>query len=436
MTATLVFGLGVTGLSCVRHLIARGVATAVFDTREEPPGLQQLCREQPDVAILPTTELSARLGDFDRLIVSPGIPLEHCVVREARAKGLTIGSDISLFVDAVAESAAPIVGITGTNGKSTVAMLVGHLLGERAAVGGNIGVAALQLLEAPRERYVLELSSFQLERLDAAHFDVATVLNVTPDHLDRYDSFDAYVAAKRRIYDDCRFAVYDGRDSNTVPPAAVPGIDVSASSDWRLDADSLVLDGRIVALGEFRLRGRHNARNLLIAAAVAHASGVAIDDVIARARTFVGLEHRCEWVAEIDGVDFINDSKATNVGAALAALEGLGDPSRRRVVLIAGGDGKGADFRELAAPARQYVRHAILIGRDGPELAQTFEPVGVPTAFSASMVEAVRAAAAAAQSGDVVLLSPACASFDMFDNFEARGRAFCDAVHALGGRND
>ena len=425
---TLVLGLGATGRSCVEFLHGRG-PVAVCDTREDAPfGDIAPLRSGAVKRLKPR---AVRWEDFARVVVSPGIPLQHCMVRQARAAGLQLIGDIDLFLDA---AAAPVVGITGTNGKSTVTALVGELLragGEEARVGGNLGVPALDLLDDGAQRYVLELSSFQLERLQRGGLDVACVLNVSADHLDRYPSVAAYAAAKRRIYRDCRAAVYAGADPATHPQAGTLGIALGADAGWRVDGHALVLDGERRDLRNFSLPGRHNAENLLAAAAIASLCGVQPGRCEAALSAFRGLPHRCAEAGRIGAVRFVNDSKATNVGACAAALAGLGK-ERKDIVLIAGGDGKGAAFDALKPPVAAHARHVVLLGQDAERLAQALAGAA-PLSRAANMEQAVAQALAAARPGGTVLLSPACASFDMFEGFAARGDAFAAAVARAGG---
>ena len=426
---TLVLGLGATGRSCVEHLSGR-VPVAVCDTRAAPPFADIEPIRSGAVELLKPR--AVRWQDFDRVVASPGLPLGHCLLAGARAAGVEVIGDIDLFL---AEAQAPVVGITGTNGKSTVTALVGELLaaaGVAVRVGGNLGTPALDVLDGQAERYVLELSSFQLERLAAGGFDVAALLNVSADHLDRHASLDAYAAAKRRIYERCRVAVYDGADAATQPPSETPGIALGTDPRWRLDGDALVLDGERRTRSVYPLAGRHNALNLLAGAAIATLSGARLPDFEDALKAFRGLPHRCAPAGHIGGVAFVNDSKATNVGACAAALAGFGTAGTK-VVLIAGGDGKGASFTALKAPVAAHARHAVLIGRDAERLAAALAGA-VPKSRAADLDEAVAQALAAAYDGDVVLLSPACASFDMFDGFAARGDAFVAAVERLGGR--
>ena len=433
---TVIFGLGVTGYSCLRFLHGRDRLTVV-DTREKPPFIEEAQREFPDVGYVCGEIPEGVFADADRVIVSPGVALDAGELDEAHRLGILLVSDIGLFC---AEADAPIVAITGTNGKSTVTALVGHLCevaGIAAGVGGNIGEAALDLLREDHDLYVLELSSFQLERLDEESFSVAAVLNVSADHLDRYANFGAYVRSKRRVYRGCQIAVYNREDADTQPGSGVEvqfsfGLSAPAGEDFgvlEIDGERwfAVGDRQLAPVSALRLKGRHNERNALAALALVHAAGIDARRVCGALGSFIGLAHRCQLVVEADGLTYIDDSKATNVGATLAALVGLGDENRRHIVLIAGGDAKGADLSPLAAAVERTVKAVVLLGRDAPLLAAVLKDV-VPVHHAADMEQCVAIAKSVASKGDVVLLSPACASLDMFDNFEARGRAFEAAV--------
>ncbi len=437
---SLVFGLGITGLSCLRYLAASDQLTLV-DTRPAPPLLAQARQQFPAVTMHCGVVDPALFTQVDRIIVSPGLPLEHPWLDAARAAGVPLASDIALFLDAVQ---APVIGITGTNGKSTVTTLTAALLrasGFSVAVGGNLGEPALDLLSSPAEIYVLELSSFQLERLQDECLALGAVLNVSPDHMDRYPTLAAYAAAKQRIYQGARVAVHNRADALTAPPAAVPqcisvGLDQPPGpQEWGI-ADiaghaSLCRGGdAVLPLAELAMHGRHNEFNALAALALATAAGADPARCAEVLRSFPGLDHRCQLVGQHQGVRFINDSKATNVGATVAALEGLGDRHQAGIILIAGGDAKNADLQPLREPVRRWVREVVLLGKDAPALAAALDGV-CPVHRVASLEAAVACAAALARRGDIVLLSPACASLDMFTNFEARGRAFAAAVAAL-----
>jgi UDP-N-acetylmuramoylalanine--D-glutamate ligase len=373
----------------------------------------------------------------DRIVVSPGVPLTHCLLSRAKSLGIPLVSDIDLFLQ---HAAAPVIGITGTNGKSTVTALTGELL--RAAqlnvgVGGNLGEPALDLLEAGRDVYVLELSSFQLERLGGGRFAVAANLNVSPDHLDRYPDVATYAASKQRIFVGCDVAIFNRADALTVPAGEIKarrvtvGLDVPPADGWGIvehGGNRHLAHGttRLLAVADLGIRGRHNEFNALAALALAHEAGDAGANSARTLRAFKGLEHRCQTVAVIAGITYINDSKATNIGAAVAALEGLGD-ARRHIVLIAGGDAKKADLSPLREVVGKFVRLVVTLGKDAALVEAAVDGVA-PVQRAKSMIEAVRMCRSVARPGDLVLLSPACASLDMYTNFEARGREFARAV--------
>jgi UDP-N-acetylmuramoylalanine--D-glutamate ligase len=436
---TIIVGLGTTGYSCLRYLAARERVTVV-DTRATPPRLDEARRAYPHVEIVTSAGDPALLSQADRIVVSPGVALTHPLLADARTAGVPITSDIGLFCAAVER---PVVGITGTNGKSTVTVLAGELLnaaGLRAVVGGNLGEPALDLLAHAADIYVLELSSFQLERLHDEALTIAAVLNVSPDHMDRYASMEAYAAAKQRIFRGARVAIYNRADPRTYPEADVPqqvsvGLDRPDDASWGIAVhagEPALCQGRctVLPLSELALQGRHNQFNALAAAALATAAGADPAHFPQVLRTFRGLDHRCQLIADVGGVRYINDSKATNVGAAIAALEGLGDATRRHIRLIAGGDAKGADLTLLRDSVARYVCRLYLLGKDAQALENALGDL-VPVTRVASIEAAVCAARKDAGAGDVVLLAPACASLDMFSNFEARGRVFAAAVDRI-----
>jgi UDP-N-acetylmuramoylalanine--D-glutamate ligase len=432
----LVLGLGRTGLSCARHLRRRGVEVRVADTRERPPGYERLQHELPEVELRTGPFEPALLDGASEVVVSPGLSVREPVVVEARRRGLPVVGDIELFARA---AAAPVAAITGTNGKSTVTTLVAELAtagGRAALAGGNLGEPALDLLERPvPDLYVLELSSFQLETTSSLATQAATVLNVSPDHLDRYDGVEDYAAAKARIFERCAVAVVNADDERVrrMPARGQRVLSFSLApggADYTLLEDpepTLARHGEpLLPLAELRLQGRHNAANALAALAMGEALSLPRAASLATLRVFGGLPHRSQWVADVAGVRYVNDSKGTNVGATVAAVSGLAGP----LVLIAGGDGKNADFSELRAAFRGKVRHVVLIGQDAPRLEAVLAGV-VSTERAPDLPAAVRAAHRAARAGDTVLLSPACASLDMFRDYAQRGDVFATAVREL-----
>lgn len=437
----IIVGLGKTGLSVARFLTDLGQRFAVVDTREAPPELGAFQEQYPEVPVVCGALDADYLCRASVLYVSPGVPLATPAIQTAAARGVALSGDIDLFSK---HAQAPIVAITGSNAKSTVTTLVGemaHRAGKRVAVGGNLGVPALDLLSPGVELYVLELSSFQLETTQALNAAVATCLNLSEDHMDRYSSMATYHLAKHRIFRGARHVVINRDDPLSRPLVA----DQLPCTSFGLSKPDLHAFGRtllsdqywlthqfepLLPVSALKMRGTHNHSNALAALALGQALGLPMVAMLEALQNFPGLAHRCQWVATHAEVAYYNDSKATNVGAALAAIEGLGVDISGKLLLIAGGDGKGADFKPLNQPVVAFCRALILIGRDAERLAQSIDPC-VPQLRAASLEEAVQQAAERAQPGDAVLLSPACASLDMFRNFEARGQCFVAAVGGL-----
>jgi UDP-N-acetylmuramoylalanine--D-glutamate ligase len=435
---SVVVGLGKTGASCLRYFSRHGIAASATDSRPTPPGLAEL----GDLA----KSADLRLGGFDlslldgasQVLISPGVSLKEPIAREARDRGIAVVGDVELFARHVQ---APVIGVTGTNGKSTVTSLVARMAaaaGRNVLAGGNLGVAALDLLDQPTpDFYVLELSSFQLETTTSLELMAAVVLNVTPDHMDRYPSIVAYAAAKARIFSKAETMVLNIDDPLV---AAMRGAAAKRTVTFSLESDRAdfslqrsdsqrFLTRRGVALMDIdrmKISGLHNAANALAALALGDAVRLPVPAMLEALETFPGLAHRSEWIADINGVRYIDDSKGTNVGASIAAVAGMQGP----LVMIAGGEGKLQDFTPLAPAFRGKVRHAVLIGRDAPAIAAALAGV-CPTDTVRSMQDAVALAARVAQAGDAVLLSPACASFDMFRDYADRGDAFAVAVNTL-----
>jgi UDP-N-acetylmuramoylalanine--D-glutamate ligase len=430
---TLVVGLGLTGLSVVRYLHRLGEPVIVVDSRDIPPRLQEFRDSFSDIPLY--------TGAFDeqlflrarRIVVSPGVSLKLPALHRAREQGIEISGDIDLFAH---EVSAPVVGITGSNGKSTVTTLLAAMANEagvKAVAGGNIGLPVLDLLAAPQDLYVLELSSFQLESLHRLPMKAAVVLNVSADHMDRYADLNSYAASKQAIYDDAEIAVLNRddplagrlntRQTNVIgftldkPQAGDFGVCSHDGEDWLCRDDE-----QLIAVAEIGIRGAHNVANALAALAIGTGLGLPRAAMLKTLKNFPGLPHRTQWVAQHNGINWYNDSKGTNVGATLAAIEGL--PGTH--VLIAGGQGKGADFSALRMAAMR-LRALVLIGEDADRIEQALHGV-VAMVRAKDMAEAVRLAAKYAQPGDNVLLSPACASFDMFNGFEHRGEVFMQTV--------
>ena len=438
---TLVMGLGKTGFACANYLAAQGQRVVVTDTREKPPYLNELRQVWP--------EMPVHLGDFDTelccaadtIVLSPGVPKQEPAIQAAISHGVPVRSEIDLFS---AAAQAPIVAITGSNAKSTVTSLVGDMAeaaGLRVAVGGNLGTPALELLDEKVQVYVMELSSFQLETTHQLGAEVACVLNISPDHMDRYDNnLMAYHQAKHRIFQGCKKVVENADDQLTlslvpdhverrqftlsVPDLKQYGLQGSADEEW-----ISIGFKRLLKTSELVLTGRHNIANCLAALAIGDSIGLPHKAMLEAIRSFRGLAHRCEYVSTQDGVTYINDSKGTNVGATVAAIEGLGATIAGKVVLLAGGVGKGADFAELKAPMQQFGRAAMVYGQDGEDIDRVLTGA-IATYRTDDMVAALAQARAVAQPGDLVLLSPACSSFDAYESFEQRGEHFCQLVEA------
>ncbi|MDX1695232.1 MAG: UDP-N-acetylmuramoyl-L-alanine--D-glutamate ligase [Ketobacteraceae bacterium] len=444
-TYTVVVGLGKTGKSCVRFLKNKGVAVVAVDTRNRPPGLDELVREFPDLEFRGGSLNSELLEKAQEIIVSPGLSMREPALQSALAAGVPVIGDIALFRRYVKDD---IVAITGSNAKSTVTSLVGKLLqdaGINAVVAGNIGIPVMELLNqgVRADVYVLELSSFQLETTADLKAKVATVLNLSEDHMDRYESLEEYGRAKQRIYEGCETAVINRDDPHSEPVTQVKNkVYFGASTPGEASFGLIDKNGEIwlsldhsplIRASALKIKGRHNQVNALAAVAIGHALAIPMESMICTLEEFEGLPHRCQWVANVQGVDWFNDSKGTNVGAAVAAINGIGADTRGKLILIAGGEGKDADFSLLKSPVKRYVRKVILIGRDAALIASEIAADADVTRVR-DLQEAVSLAHHEAKKQDAVVLSPACASFDMFDGFEDRGNQFMQLVHGLEAR--
>ncbi|QFI39789.1 UDP-N-acetylmuramoyl-L-alanine--D-glutamate ligase [Moritella marina ATCC 15381] len=436
-SSIVIVGLGQTGLSCVRYFLKQGIVPVVVDSRDAPPGQDEL----PAQVILYKGGLHPEvLLQAKQLVVSPGIAISTPEIAAAQKNGVEVIGDIELFVRA---AKAPIIAITGSNGKSTVTTLVGDMAnaaGVKTAIGGNIGIPALDLLDVaePYQLYVLELSSFQLETTHSLQAVAATVLNVSDDHLDRYPDFEAYRQAKLSIYQNAQTIVTNRDDALTACAQQHNADDVSKHSfgedaaDYGLiqQADStwLAYQGEgIISADELQITGIHNLMNALSAIALLDAAGVDRVKTLPGLKAFIGLAHRCEFIRELNGVTWINDTKATNVGATLAALDGLKSSVEGRLYLIAGGDGKGADFGPLVPALRDDIALTYCFGKDGARFAALADN----TKLVGDLDNAIAEVSQLVQPGDWVLLSPACASIDMYVNFMARGDHFRALVKAL-----
>jgi UDP-N-acetylmuramoylalanine--D-glutamate ligase len=448
--SVLVLGLGETGLSMVRWLSAQGARLRVADSRMEPPGLAEVNRYVPAGEIFSGPFSGGLFTGIELIAISPGVPLRDPVVASAVARGIPVVGDIELFAQQLAASGSRpetrVLAITGANGKTTVTSMVEHLCkaaGRDAVAAGNISPAVLDVVmercAKQPEVWVLELSSFQLETTSSLKADAATVLNISEDHLDRYAGINEYSDAKARIFQGGGVQVLNREDARSMG-MALPGREVvtfgldapHGEQDWGVEHDAngiWLVQGsqRLIKAGELQIAGLHNIANALAALALCRSIELPLPVLLDALRSFKGLPHRVERVAEINGVVYYDDSKGTNVGATAAALQGLG----RKAVLIAGGEGKGQDFAPLNPAVAQHARAVVLIGRDAPLIAEALAGSGVPVLHAGDMQDAVQQAAQLAQGGDAVLLSPACASFDMFRNYAHRAEVFVQAVRAL-----
>lgn len=429
---TLVVGLGISGQAIARHLHRQGVPFVVVDSRDQPPGEADFRKDFPGIALycgaLDKVDMQAAVD----VIVSPGVDPHQPALAQAKQR---LKGELELFKRALPTDAR-VIAITGSNAKSTVTTLVGDMAraaGIDAGVGGNLGTPALTLLEQGHDLYVLELSSFQLESVEALAPDVACFLNLSEDHLDRHGDMAGYARAKQRIFEGAAVAVINADDR-----ATWPGLPVSrkvaftthspALNEWGIQRDGNVSwlahgNERWIDTRELRLAGLHNQANVLAALAIGNSLGWPREKMLETIRGFSGLPHRMEYVGSLDGVSYINDSKGTNVGASLAAIEGLAPVLEGRILWLGGGVGKGADFTPLAAPLAKSARGAFLFGRDRGLLTKALA-VALPCEEVQDMEQALECARTMAAPGDVVLLSPACASLDQFPNYQARGDAF------------
>lgn len=443
----LVLGLGETGLSALRWLNHQGANLSVADTRETPPGVAALKAELPDVALYTGAFNSAIFEQADLIVASPGVPLSTPEIQAAMARGVAVVGDVELFAQHIASS-VKVIAITGANGKTTVTSLVGEMCkaaGLNTVVAGNIGLPTLDVLsmETP-DVLVLELSSFQLETTSSLKIDAAAVLNVTEDHMDRYASFDDYAAAKARIFAHAQVKVINREDSHSSAMVDTTSISVNFGLNAPANEQDFGLltqagitylaqgTTALLPLNEMKLSGLHNAANALAALALCRAIDIDFEPLLNTLKTFNCLPHRVEWVANINDVDFYDDSKGTNVGATCAAIAGMTKNGvAQKVVLIAGGDGKGQDFSPLLNAVQGNARAVVLVGRDAPLIEQALASSDIPRYLAVDLAEAVNIAYKVAHQGDAVLLSPACASFDMFRNYVHRAEVFIEAVQVL-----
>lgn len=430
----LVVGLGATGQSLVRYLSTRGIPLQVADSRENPPGLDWLRATYPAIRChlgSAPIEQPERIGT---ILLSPGLSPQHPLVQSVADQGAAVLNDISLFAR---EAQAPIIGITGSNGKSTVTSMVGAIAeqaGLRVRVGGNLGQPALDLLGDDVDLYIIELSSFQLQSCGSLPLRAGALLNLSPDHLDWHGSYAAYQQAKAQIFAAADHALCNRDDADALalvghhPRPLTFGLGRPQGDDWGIDTREGIAglcqgNTWLMNAAELPLAGAHNLANALAAAALARLVGIERQAVIDGLKHFSGLPHRTQRVRVLDGVIWYNDSKGTNIGATSAALHGLSTSHQGRAVLIAGGLGKGADFSELAPAVKQHCRALVLIGEDAPKIDRAM-PATIQRVHARNMADAVQRGRSLAMPGDYVLLSPACASFDMYANYQERGKHF------------
>lgn len=428
----LVVGLGVTGLSVVEYLVSQQAAVAVTDTRAEPPHLRLLTEKFASLAVF----VGAIIVPFDttHIILSPGVALDTPEIQAAITRGVVVIGDIELFAQVVDK---PVFAVTGSNGKSTVTTLLGAMArscGLSVGVGGNLGVPALALLDPVHDCYILELSSFQLETLNSLRPKVVTILNVSPDHLDRYKDLISYQQAKQRIYIGAENAVVNRQDFMTAVPDSSAANTISFGLDKPSDKHYGLLKHQdtmwiakgcvpLMKVSQMAMLGQHNVANALAALAMGEIAGFGMDQMLDTLRSFTGLEHRCEQIITTQDVVWVNDSKGTNVAATVAAIEGLSKSISGKWIIILGGVGKGADFEPLLEPIIKHCSAAILIGTTAPQLWRLLHQE-LPCYNAQDLAEVVTIAKQHATAGDGVLLSPACASFDMFNNYMHRGELF------------
>lgn len=433
-----IIGLGKTGFSCARFLQAQGHQIFITDTRENPPYLKALHEQFPNIEFQ-GGELSAEfIEKADEIVASPGISIQHPLILKAAAQGKPVVGDIELFVRA---AKAPIVAITGSNGKTTVTTLMGLMInkaGLKAEVCGNIGEPVLDILEKSKpDFYVIELSSFQLETTDSLKAKAAVVLNISPDHMDRYDTLEQYAQAKQRIYMNCENPIVN-LDEPSSWEAIRSGknnigftLKKPGKNEFGIIENNLAFGDKILMpISKMKLQGQHHNQNALACLALGYAIHLSFEPMLQVLSEFSGLTHRCQLIAEKNGVQWYDDSKGTNVGASVAAIETLGQAQRGKMIVILGGLAKNADLSSLKPPILKYASHALLLGQDAPRFVELLAD-DFPFTLVDSLEAAVKKAAEIAQKNDIVLLSPACASFDMFSNYEHRGQVFVEAVEGL-----
>lgn len=436
-----IVGLGKTGLSCVRFLSNLGKNITIMDTRERPPGLDELNARYPHVQIVTGALNKEILLSAGEIIVSPGLSLEMAEIKAAKDAGVLVRGDIDLFAEA---AKAPIIGITGSNGKSTVTTMLGDMAlkdGLNVGVGGNLGTPALDLLADDKDLYVLELSSFQLETTEKLNAKSVVLLNLSEDHMDRYPSKIKYLEAKQRIFRGAENIIVNDDEILSSPLVntsmklfhfGMSSNDLGKFSVAENNEKSFLVHGYdvLMPIDKLKIRGEHNISNALAALALGYSVGLKMTAMIDALSEYSGLDHRCQYIKSVAGVEYVNDSKGTNPGSVITALNSLGKTISGKIILIAGGDSKDADLSGLIKPIKDFVKALVLIGVDAEKFQQLFSPI-VMTFKEESMRDAVQKSSEMANAGDLVLLSPACASFDMFKNFEHRGNVFVEEVGAL-----
>lgn len=462
----LIIGMGATGLSCARFLSSEKIPFDMWDTRSELANQQDIRAEFSDGELILAELDGQRLSQYQELIVSPGVAIAEPAIQMAIKNGCRVRGDVDLFAEYVNRSNQddtrykPVIAITGSNGKSTVVTLVGEILtaqGKRPAVCGNIGLPVLDVLreEQNYDCYVVELSSFQLETTHHLAADVACVLNLSEDHMDRYANMMAYHQAKHRIFQGCRAIVVNRDDALTQPLVsdAMPSMSfglhsadnaqacrrqfaLKASATDSENAESIFYEQQpLLKTADLKIKGRHNALNVMAAMALISSlktTGFNIkpDAMVKAVTEFSGLPHRCAWVGNVDGVDYYNDSKGTNVGSTLAAIDGLGS-TKKNLILIAGGVGKDQDFEPLNDSCTQFAKQLVVFGRDRELIASACAGMEIEPVQTESLRQALQLASVQAESGDIVLFSPACASFDQFENYIQRGLVFEQLIAEL-----
>ena len=429
----LIIGLGATGFSCVRYLASKNIPVIVADTRENPPKLAECQQAFPHIKIHLGKLSDDVFSQAKTIVISPGVSLNEPCIQKAIEKNIPVIGDVEIFAR---DATAPIVAITGSNGKTTLTTLMGELIenaGYKTIVCGNIGLPVLDALQQPTpDFYVVELSSFQLDTTYSLKAKVAVVINVSPDHMDRYATLDDYRASKQRIYSHCDYAVVNADEPEIWKNLSFKNLPIAftlqkpGNNQWGLHDNYLAFgEKNLIAIADLILQEHHNNQNFLAALAMGSMLQLPMKSMLNTLRLFSGLPHRCQLVKKSDGIAWYNDSKATNVGAAIAAIESMGQHGR--IILLAGGDSKGVDLTPLQNPVKKHVSHVILFGKDADLLQTTLHDFTQIVRVN-NVREAVRIAKTIAQSGDIVLLSPACSSLDQYENYAARGNDFIKAV--------